>query len=185
MNFRALRNVNLVAAVVFIAATLTLAVQLLSPSPVVVSLGDNGMQTAQIGQYFTYNEVAVVVVAAVICGSSGTYLVLHDRSSHVSNRPHPSNAPHATDQSRVMTNGGTETVQADRERWESTAERLKNNEAVIYTALLEADGKLAQRKLVEETDLSKATVSRTLDKLENRSLVERKRSGMGNTVYLQ
>jgi len=41
------------------------------------------------------------------------------------------------------------------------------------------------RDIVEGTDLSKATVSRTLDTLESKDLVERKRKGMSNVVILQ
>jgi uncharacterized membrane protein len=50
--------------------------------------------------------------------------------------------------------------------------------------VLEASGELPQRDIVEGTELSKATVSRTLDTLESKDLVERKRKGMGNVVVL-
>ena len=51
--------------------------------------------------------------------------------------------------------------------------------------VLEADGVLPQREIVEQTDLSKATVSRTLDSLEAKSLLERKARGTGNVVLLR
>ncbi|WP_135536076.1 helix-turn-helix transcriptional regulator [Halostella pelagica] len=193
MNYRPLRNIHLLAAVTFVTAILVLAIQLITPSPVMVSLGESGTQTTSVGQYFTYNDVAVVVVASLLCGASGTYLVLHDRAQRLVNHE-------ATGQQNVRpqpeANGGVETSDGGvdtypeetglpREQWEETAERLQNNQETIYTELIEADGELAQRKLVEETDLSKATVSRTLDKLENRGLVERKRNGMGNTIQLK
>ena len=38
---------------------------------------------------------------------------------------------------------------------------------------------------VDRTDLSKATVSRMLDSLESKQLLERKRRGMGNVVVLR
>jgi uncharacterized membrane protein len=69
-------------------------------------------------------------------------------------------------------------------RWEKTVDRLYNNEETVYTVVLEAGGELPQRDIVEGTDLSKATVSRTLDTLESKDLVERKRKGMGNVVVL-
>ncbi|WP_434530062.1 helix-turn-helix transcriptional regulator (plasmid) [Haloarcula sp. NS06] len=50
--------------------------------------------------------------------------------------------------------------------------------------MLDADGVLPQSEIGDRTDLSKATVSRTLDSLEARDLVERKRRGMGNIVLL-
>ncbi|GGL66662.1 helix-turn-helix transcriptional regulator [Halocalculus aciditolerans] len=192
MDSPALRNVHLLAAVVFVASVLVLAVQLITPLPIVVSLGESGTQTARVGQYFAYDDVAVVVVASVLSGASATYLVLHDRAHRLVDQlgnADPESHP------RPEPNGGTETGDGGerdgedgssrREQWEKTAESLKNNEATVYTLLIEAGGERPQRELVEETDLSKATVSRTLDKLENRGLVERKRSGMGNTIRLQ
>jgi len=62
---------------------------------------------------------------------------------------------------------------------------LKDNEETIYSLLSDTDGEPPQREIVEETSLLKATVSRTLDSLEHKSLVERKRRGMGNVVRLQ
>ena len=189
MNFRPLQHTHLLAAVVFLAAVLVLAVQLITPSPVMVSLGESGTQTTSIGEYFTYREVAVVAVAAFVCGTSGTYLVVHNQA-HVLARQ--DNGQTRQPRPRVETNGGvvTATAQTDsppdaETRWEETLESLSSNEETIYELLIEADGKLAQQTLVEETTLSKATVSRTLDTLEHKDLVERKRNGMGNTIHLQ
>lgn len=193
MDLRALQNTHLLAAVVFVAAVLVLAIQLITPSPIMVSLGESGTQTTNVGQYFTYSDVAVVVVASVLCGASGTYLVLHDRAHRLvtqatESRPDTRRQPKAN--GGVETSGGgvvanPEQEDPPREQWKETVDRLKNNEETVYTILIEADGELPQRDLVEKTDLSKATVSRTLDKLENRNLVERKRSGLGNTIRLQ
>ncbi|MFC7132094.1 MULTISPECIES: helix-turn-helix transcriptional regulator [Salinibaculum] len=193
MRFQPLQHTHLLAAVVFIAAILVLAVQLITPSPVMVSLGENGAQTTSVGEYFTYREAALLVVGAFVSGVSGTYLVFHDQA-HVLSSTEQS-ATQANARPPTVPNGGT--IQApraegpadssppDTERWEATLERLTHNQETIYELLIEADGTLPQRQLVEETDLSKATVSRTLDKLEHRGLIERKRSGMGNTVHLQ
>jgi hypothetical protein len=196
MSPRALQRVHLVPAVVFVAAVLVLAVQLLTPSPVVVSVGENGAEATTIGQYFTYGEVSVVAVAAAICGGSGTYLLFHDRARATAERPRRSRDG-GEDRPRPAGDGGVTTVarrpdvpvgsddaEAVEERWRETLDRLANNEETLYERLLEADGELPQRTLVEETDLSKATVSRTLDSLEQRGLVERRRDGMGNTVLL-
>ncbi|WP_276274110.1 helix-turn-helix transcriptional regulator [Haloarcula litorea] len=191
MRFRALQQTHLLAAVVFVGAVLVLTVQLVSPSPVVVSLGESGTQTTHVGEFFTYLDVSIAVASAFLAGISGTYLVVHDQT-HVLASQEP--APAAESRPPAEPNGGPAGVSrsADpaaessaEDRWEDTLERLANNEETIYGLLLESDGTMAQRKLVEETDLSKATVSRTLDKLEHRGLVERKRDGMGNTIRLQ
>lgn len=192
MRFQPLQHTHLLAAVVFIAAILVLAVQLISPSPVVVSLGENGAQTTSVGEYFTFQEAILLVVGAFVSGVSGMYLVFHNQThvlAHDTQAGSKVNERHP----RVPNGGTLEPSRAERpeddsptdtDRWEETLERLANNQETIYELLIEADGTLPQRQLVEETDLSKATVSRTLDKLEHRGLVERKRSGMGNTIHL-
>jgi len=190
MDLRPLHRTHLFAAVVFVAAVLVLAVQLITPSPVMVSIGENGAETTTVGRYFTYTEVAVVAVAAFACGVSGTYLLVRDRTGmDASQSPAENGRPQPVPNGGVETDDPHGTRTADgpsaEERWRETLEILANNQATIYELLIEADGELAQRRLVEETDLSKATVSRTLDKLENRGLVERKRDGLGNTVRLQ
>lgn len=190
MDIRALQNVPLLAAVAFTAGILVLAMQLITPAPVMISLGESGTQTTSVGQYFTYPDITVAVVASGLCGASGTYLVLHDRTHRLVNaatRRDSLQEPTAdtVGNGENGTEPTTDTTAASRERWEETAARLTNNQETIYTALVEAEGTLPQRDLVEQTDLSKATVSRTLDKLEHRGLVERRRNGMGNTVHIQ
>ncbi|SDY93215.1 helix-turn-helix transcriptional regulator [Halopenitus persicus] len=194
MDLSALHGKRLIAAAIFVAAVLVLAVQLITPSPVMVSIGDNGAQTTQLGQYFTYTDVALITVAASFLGASGTYLLLYDHTTVVPTNE--SAVPHtvATDgetppiRQAVSDGQGSGTVQHDttdpEERWEETVDRLHNNEETVYTVVLEAGGELPQRDIVKGTELSKATVSRTLDTLESKDLVERKRKGMGNVVAL-
>ena len=109
----------------------------------------------------------------------------HDATTHHD----PAGDAASTDTAARTETGATGEATADGEepqdRWERVVGRLRNNEETIYALLVEADGELPQRDLVESTDLSKATVSRTLDKLERKELVERKRRGMGNVVHLE
>ncbi|WP_417936281.1 helix-turn-helix transcriptional regulator [Haloarcula onubensis] len=194
MRLRALQHTHLVAAVGFLAAVLVLAVQLISPSQVMVSLGESGAETVSVGEYFTYREVAVIAGAAFVCGVSGTYLVLHDQRHIVTSADRSSAQTHPSSREMPTDGGATPAAQSTAspagtsgqvEKWEANLERLADNQETVYELLIEGEGKLPQRKIVERTDLSKATVSRTLDTLEHRGLVERKRSGMGNTIHLQ
>ncbi|WP_336000215.1 helix-turn-helix transcriptional regulator [Halorientalis halophila] len=172
-------------------AALVLSLQLITPSPVMISLNENGTQTTSVGEYFTYREVTIAVVAAFVCGASGVWLLFFNKATQFD--PQEQSPPRAQTQPPVEIHDGggpapprmNRDQQPDVDRWEETLEKLSNNQATIYERLIEAEGELAQRQLVEETDLSKATVSRTLDKLEHRHLVERERDGMGNTIYLQ
>jgi hypothetical protein len=177
MDMRALHGKHLLAAAVFLTSTLVLAVQLINPSPVVVEVGSNGTEVAELGGYFRYRAVGIIALASVLIGASGTYLLTNDGStgdleSAVAVTDAPESGP------------SDELLEARRQEWQETADRLADNEEVIYQTILEADGVLAQSDIVERTDLSKATVSRTLDSLETKNLVERKRRGMGNVVML-
>jgi DNA-binding transcriptional ArsR family regulator len=186
MDVRALQNTDLFAAAVAVASTLVLAVQLITPSPVIVSTGESGTKVTELSGYFTYWDVGVIVVAACLLGVSATYLLVGGRASddaQLAGSPAQAGAPVARDGGGV--DRSDELLEARREEWAETAERLSDKERAVYEAVLDADGVLPQSDVVEQTDLSKASVSRTLDALETRNLVERKRRGMGNVVLLQ
>ncbi len=67
--------------------------------------------------------------------------------------------------------------------------KIKNNlsddEKQIFEKILNADGTIFQSNIVEETSFTKVKVTRILDKLEGRNLIERKRRGMTNVVILK
>jgi uncharacterized membrane protein len=62
---------------------------------------------------------------------------------------------------------------------------LKNDEQKIYQVILDSEGILLQSEIVEKTEFPKAKVSRCLDTLENKDMIERKRRGMSNVVLLK
>jgi len=63
--------------------------------------------------------------------------------------------------------------------------KLDKEEKVIMKALEEAQGTIFQSDLVDKTQFSKVKVSRILDRLEGKQLIERKRRGMTNVVVLK
>ena len=75
-------------------------------------------------------------------------------------------------------------VEERRQRWEEIAKTLKNDEQVLYKAIID-EGIINQSVLVEKTGLPKSNVSRALYGLESRGLIERRRRGMGNVVLLK
>jgi uncharacterized membrane protein len=191
MELQALRPGRALAAAVFVAATLVLSVQLITPSPVMVSVGDGAATTSALGEYFPYEDAGIVALAACLAGASGTYLVTAGSGEREdgtaagtaarARRPAADGEGSGTDDDLTPSE---DLLEARRAEWEETAERLANNEREVYEAVLDADGVLPQSEVVAETDLSKATVSRALDSLETKDLVERKRRGMGNVVLL-
>ncbi len=63
--------------------------------------------------------------------------------------------------------------------------KLDKQEKVVVKIIEEADGTIFQSELVEKSGFSKVKVSRILDKLEGRGIIERKRRGMTNVVVLR
>jgi len=63
--------------------------------------------------------------------------------------------------------------------------KLDEDEKKIYDLLKSKEGSIYQTDLIKETDFSKVKVSRLLDKMEQRGILERKRRGMTNIVVLK
>lgn len=65
------------------------------------------------------------------------------------------------------------------------AKGLGGDEAKVVDFILQANGMIFQNELVEKMSLSKVKVTRVLDKLEAKGLIERRRRGMTNAVILK
>jgi len=83
-------------------------------------------------------------------------------------------------------------VEEERPEWESlkagyeeTLDSLKGDEHIIYKEIFDSRGEILQRKLPEKTGFSKAKVSRILDRLEQKGLIERRSYGVTNRVVLK
>ncbi len=64
-------------------------------------------------------------------------------------------------------------------------DKMGEEEKKVFEALKQGSGSAYQSDLIKETGLSKVRVTRVLDKLESKGLVERKRRGMTNIVVLK
>jgi uncharacterized membrane protein len=62
---------------------------------------------------------------------------------------------------------------------------LHGDEKKIFDQLAKNDGTVFQNDLTSSTGFSKVKISRILDRLEAKGLVERRRRGMGNMVVLR
>jgi uncharacterized membrane protein len=62
---------------------------------------------------------------------------------------------------------------------------LQDDERKVYDLIVNAEGFMFQNDLIEKTGYSKVKVSRILDKLEMKGIVERRRRGMANIVVLK
>jgi uncharacterized membrane protein len=64
-------------------------------------------------------------------------------------------------------------------------DNLSKEEKQIIDEIIKQEGMIFQSELVEKLGISKVKVTRLLDKLEGRHLIERRRRGMTNAVILK
>lgn len=155
---------NLFAAALVSASVLILGIKLLNPAQIQIYIEGSETVVAQIPGYFTFADIAIVAVFSIILGVSGAYLLFSGSAG------------------RAL---GEAVLEERKMRWKDTAKTLKDDERSVYGAILDSGGAIFQSELVEKLGLSKSSVSRSLDLLESKGLVERKRRGMANLVLLK
>lgn len=79
----------------------------------------------------------------------------------------------------------TKKIEIEKQRKPIDYSKLDREEKVIVKAIEEAQGTMFQSDLVEKIEFSKVKVSRILDRLEGKQIIERKRRGMTNVVVLK
>jgi len=68
---------------------------------------------------------------------------------------------------------------------EKTLKELDEEEKKVYELISASDGVVFQSDIVEKTGFPKVKVTRLLDRMEHRGLVERRRRGMSNIVLIK
>ncbi|MFU1783377.1 helix-turn-helix transcriptional regulator [Haloarcula japonica] len=179
-----LQRREVVSAGVFVTSTalvLFLAGHLITPAVATVTIGETTVQSGSLGPSIRTVNIAVLTVAAFASGASAVTLFRVERGSSGSATDSTDTRSPDAGHDHAPT---ADLLEARRQEWEEIANRLASNEQIVYETMLDADGVLPQSEIVDRTDFSKATVSRTLDTLEAKDLIERKRRGVGNVVIL-
>ncbi|UCC91440.1 MAG: MarR family transcriptional regulator [Candidatus Aenigmatarchaeota archaeon] len=81
--------------------------------------------------------------------------------------------------------GKQERIEGGKSKWENISKTLTGDEKSMYETLMGSEGVMFQSELVEKSGFPKAKVSRILDKMEARGLLEKRRRGMTNAVVLK
>ncbi len=76
-------------------------------------------------------------------------------------------------------------IKTVKERRKINSENLDSEERKIVKILQEENGAIFQRTLMEKLNIGKVGMTRLLDKLEAKQVIERKRRGMNNIVVLK
>jgi hypothetical protein len=72
-----------------------------------------------------------------------------------------------------------------KKHYENEIKILSKDEKNVFEKIIESDGTIFQSELVEKTEFNKVKVTRILDMLEGKNLIERKRRGMTNVIILK
>jgi len=169
MTFGLNRQAGLaLSSVIMTVSAFIVALKLFQPASIKVYVGANGNSTllSEIPGFYNLGDVLTVFAFSIVIGACACYILLSAKPSN----PRPT---------------WKLSLEEKKSEWREVSKTLGDDEKRVYEAILQADGVLSQSELVEKTGLSKSTVSRTLDLLESRNLIERRRRGMGNVVVLK
>ena len=72
-----------------------------------------------------------------------------------------------------------------KENYKKITEKLESAEKHVLDKVIDSQGSIMQSDLVDKTGLTKVKVTRILDRLEGKGIIERKRRGMTNVVILK
>ncbi|MBU4501918.1 MAG: MarR family transcriptional regulator [Nanoarchaeota archaeon] len=78
-----------------------------------------------------------------------------------------------------------EAKKISKEEYKKVLAKMVEAEKKVFEKIIESEGSIFQSELIEKTGFTKVKVTRILDKLEGRGLIERKRRGMTNVVILK
>lgn len=156
------------ATVMLALSAFIVAIKLFQPASLNVYVSSsNGTETlTSIPGLYTFTDMLTVSLSMLFAGVSASYLLFSTRE---------------TPDQPV----GQALLDERRTGWEALSKTLKEDEAKIYQAILDAGGIMNQGDIGGKVGLSKTTVSRTLELLESRGLVEKRRRGMGNIILLR
>jgi len=112
-------------------------------------------------------NVAILVFVVFI----GLYLILFSKEERV-----------VTKLLKVKEQLGSKNI--SKQNYKKVLLGLHGDEKKLFESVIEAKGSIYQSVLVEKTGFSKVHVTRILDSLEGKDLIERKRRGMTNIIVL-
>ena len=108
--------------------------------------------------------ITIAFVLSFLVGIAGLYLLIAPaREAHTGKADHHSGEPQAV----------------------VDVSKLDDEEKKVYELLQQREGSMYQSDLIKETGFSKVHVTRILDKMEGKKLLERKRRGMTNIIVLK
>jgi len=119
-------------------------------------------------EFQTNMSIAIVVFVVII----GIYLIFFGREERV-----------VTKFRKVKEQ--IEPRRINRGNYRKIMGEMGSEERLVFGKIVDSNGAIYQSELVNQSAMSKVKVTRILDRLEGRGLIERKRRGMTNVVILK
>ncbi len=157
----------------FLASVFVVVFKIANPARFEVSVTVQGqVVVTEIPQVYGLLDIVTVAAFAIAAGVSGSYLVRSEREAG------EGRVPLARPESPEGPPGPSPGTDAS-----ALVRRLLEGESRnVYLAILKHGGEILQRELVLETNLPKATVSRTLSALAAKGLITRAPHGLTNKI---
>ncbi len=117
-------------------------------------------------EFQTYISIGIMVLVVII----GLYLIFFGKEEKIITK---------------IKTVKSEKKSFNKDNYKNIMNTLNEDEKVVFEKILDAQGTIFQSELVDKTEFNKAKVTRILDKLEGRAIIERRRRGMTNVVILK
>jgi len=155
----------ILAVVVLTASIILLFSKLFTPQPIQIILETGQEVTTQSSDYFSLDDVLLLITSSFLIGLTATYLFCNSDTSNV-----------------------IRSLKKDKKAgkgYEMVIPLLKGDEKKVFSELLNSNGEMLQNALVLKLGLSKVKMTRILYSLENKNLIIKERHGLTNKIKLK
>ncbi len=162
------------ALFLLLAGTFITASKLLASPEITIAVNNGTVDFEKGKKIYFFDDILLVSIGSIFLGSSLMYLLNlsfgYERQYHV-----------VRETEKFSETGLFNGMQ---EKWKNVLETLAGDEKEIYQLIYDANGEILQKDIII-SDFSRAKITRLLDYLEKRGLIERKSCGMTNKVVLK
>lgn len=154
---------TLIATVILIASIFLLFDKLFSPQPIQIILETGQEVNTQTSDYFTLNEVLLMLVCSFLIGTAAIYLFYNSDKEKIVRMFEPKKE----------------------EKYEVIIPLLKDDEKKVVLELRKNNGEIMQNSLVLSLGFSKVKITRILAGLERKNLIVKERYGFTNKIRMK
>lgn len=157
-----------VAFFILLSSTFITASKILENPEITISINNGMVEFEKTQKIYFFNDILLVSVSSIFLGFSLMYLFILSLSLESTKKSAEVNLFNDDKQ----------------KKWKDHLETLTGDEQEIYQIIYNAEGEILQKDIIV-SNFSRSKITRLLDYLEKRGLIERKSYGMTNKVVLK